>query len=75
MPEYTKISFNYRKEISDYSDLVETLFPGNHNQQHAAICILLELKWAGGLVSNLSCLEKRHKISRRYLAETLMRFR
>jgi len=67
MPEYTKISFNCRKEISDYSDLVEMLFPGNHNQQHAAVCILFELKWAGGLVSNLSYLEKRHKISRRIL--------
>jgi len=67
MPEYTKISFNYRKEISDYSDLVEMLFPGNHNQQHAAVCILLELKWDGSLVSNISYLEKRHKISRRIL--------
>ena len=28
----SKISFNHRKEISDYSDLVETLFPGNRNQ-------------------------------------------
>jgi hypothetical protein len=67
MPEYTKISFNYRKEISDCSDLVEMLFPGNRNQQHAAVCILLKLKWASGLVSNLSYLEKRYKISRRIL--------
>lgn len=67
MPEYTKISFNYRKEISDYSDLVEMLFPGNRNQQHAAVCILFELKWADGLVSNLSYLEKQYKISRRIL--------
>lgn len=67
MPEYTKISFNYRKEVSDCSDLVEILFPGNHNQQHAAICILLELKWTGGLISNLNYLEKQHKISRRIL--------
>jgi len=70
MPEYTKISFNYRKEISDYSDLVEMLFPGNRNQQHAAVCILFELKWAGGLVSNLSYLEKQYKISRRILQRT-----
>lgn len=70
MPEYTKISFNYRREISDCSDLVEMLFPGNYNQQHAAVCILLELKWAGGLVSNLSYLEKRYRISRRILQRT-----
>lgn len=70
MPEYTKISFNHRKEMSDYSDLVEMLFPGNRNQQHAAVCILLELKWAGGLVSNLSYLETQYKISRRTLQRT-----
>jgi len=67
MPEYTKISFNYRKEISDYSDLVQMLFPGNRNQQHAAVCILFELKWADGLVYNLGYLEKQYKISRRIL--------
>lgn len=67
MLEYTKINFNYRKEITDYSDLVEMLFPGNRNQQHAAVCILFELKWAGGLVSNLSYLEKQYKISLRIL--------
>jgi hypothetical protein len=67
MTEYCKISFNHRKEISDYSDLVETLFPGNRNQQHAAICVLFELKWADGLVPNLSYQEKRYDISRRIL--------
>jgi hypothetical protein len=67
MTEYTKISFNHRKEISDYSDLVELLFPGNHNQQHAATCIFFELKWTGRLVSNFSRLEKQHLISRRIL--------
>ena len=67
MPEYTKISFNHRKEISDYGDLVEMLFPGNRNQQHAGACILFELKWADGLVPNLSYLEKRYDISRRIL--------
>jgi hypothetical protein len=70
MPEHTKISFNHRKDISDYSDLVEILFPGNRNQQHAAVCILFELKWTGGLVSNLSYLEKQYKISRRILQRT-----
>jgi len=67
MPEYTKISFNHRKEISDYGDLVEMLFPGNRNQQHAGACILFELKWADGLVPNLSYLENRYGISRRIL--------
>ena len=70
MPEYTKISFNHRKEISDWSDLVEMLFPGNRNQQHAAACILFELKWAGGLIHNLGHLEKLHNISRRILQRT-----
>ena len=67
MPEYTKISFNHRKEISDYGDLAEMLFPGNRNQQHATACIFFELKWSNGLVPNLSYLEKRYNISRRIL--------
>ena len=67
MPEYTKISFNHRKEISDYGDLVEMLFPGNRNQQHASACIFFELKWADSLVPNLSYLENRYDISRRIL--------
>ena len=70
MPEYTKINFNYRKEISDWSDIVEMLFPGSRNQQHAAACILFELKWADGLISNLGHLEKLHNISRRILQRT-----
>jgi len=67
MAEYTKISFNHRKEISDYSDLVEMLFPGNRNQQHAAACILFELKWADNIVSNLSYIENKYSTSRRIL--------
>jgi len=39
MPEHTKISFNYRKDISDYSDLVEMLFPGNRNEQTQLLLI------------------------------------
>ena len=53
MGEHTKISFNHRKDLVDYGDLTEMLFPGNRNQQHAAVCILFELKWADGLVPNL----------------------
>ena len=67
MVQYTKISFNHRKDMDDYGDLVEMLFPGNRNQQHAAACIFFELKWADGLIPNLSYLEKRYDISRRIL--------
>ena len=67
MVQYTKISFNHRKDLADYGDLVEMLFPGNRNQQHASACIFFELKWADGLVPNLSYLEKRYDISRRIL--------
>ena len=67
MVEHTKISFNHRKEISDYSDLVEMLFPGNRNQQHAAVCILFELKWAGNIVPNLVYIENKYSVSRRIM--------
>jgi len=70
VPEHTKISFNHRKEISDYSDLVEMLFPGNRNQQHAAACILFELKWTDLLMLNMIHLEIQHSISRRILQRT-----
>ena len=70
MPEYTKISFNHRKDISDYSDLVEMLFPGNRNQQHAAACIFFELKWINGMVPNLAYMEKQYDISCRILQRT-----
>ena len=67
MAEHTKISFNHRKEISDYSDLVEILFPGNRNQQHAAACILFELKWADNIVPNLVYIENKYSTTRRIL--------
>ena len=67
MAEHTKISFSHRKEISDYSDLVEMLFPGNRNQQHAAGCILFELKWAENIVPNLVYIENKYSTSRRIL--------
>jgi hypothetical protein len=46
----TKINFRYRwiREMSDFTEIVEMLFPGNRNQQHAAARILLALKWANG---------------------------
>ena len=70
MAEHTKISFNHRKDVSDYSDLVEMLFPGNRNQQHAAACILFELKWTDLLIPNMSNLENQYDISRRILQRT-----
>ena len=70
MAEHTKISFNHRKEISDYSDLVEMLFPGNRNQQHAAVCILFELKWADNIVPNLVYIENKNSTTRRMLQRT-----
>lgn len=70
MAEYTKISFNHRKEISDYSDLVEMLFPGNRNQQHAAACILFELKWSDKILPDLEFIEHKYNTSRRILQRT-----
>ena len=70
MPQYTKISFNHRKEISDYSDLVEMLFPGNRNQQHAAACILFELKWSEHILPDLAFIEHKYNTSRRILQRT-----
>jgi hypothetical protein len=67
--EYTKISFQHRRarEIADLTDLVEMLFPGNRNQQHAAARMLLALRAADGPVKDLAQLEDRYKISRRTL--------
>jgi len=70
MPEYTKINFNHRKEISDYSDLAEMLFPGNRNQQHAAACILFELKWSEHILPDLAFIEHKYNTSRRILQRT-----
>lgn len=70
--ESTKIEFRHRRisQISDYAELVEMLFPGNRNQQHAAACIFFELKWSNGMVPNLAYMEKRYDISRRILQRT-----
>ena len=69
MPEPTKIDFHHRRisQITDYTELVETLFPGNRNQQHAAACIFFELKWANGIVSNLAYTESKYNVTRRIL--------
>ena len=69
MREPTKIDFHHRRisQISDFTELIEMLFPGNRNQEHAAACIFFELKWSKHIVPNLAHIEKRHDISRRIL--------
>jgi hypothetical protein len=69
MTEPTKIDFHHRRisQISDYSELIEKLFPGNRNQQHAAACIFFELKWADSIVPNLAYIETKYGVTRRIL--------
>lgn len=69
MIESAKIDFRYRKisQLDDITDMVEMLFPGNRNQQHAAARILMALKDGEELVASLSFLEKKFRISRRTL--------
>ena len=69
MTEPTKIDFQHRRisHISDFTELIEMLFPGNRNQQHAAACIFCELKWADAIVPNLAYIESKYRVSRRIL--------
>jgi len=69
MPEPTKIDFHHRRisQISDFTELIEMLFLGNANQQHAAACIFYELKWANSIVPNLAFIETKYNVSRRIL--------
>ena len=69
MPEPTKIDFHHRRisRLSDFTELIEMLFPGNRNQQHAAACIFFELKWTSAIVPNVAYLERKYGISRRAL--------
>jgi hypothetical protein len=69
VPESTKIDLKFRhiSQISDFTELIEILFPGNRNQQHAAGCIFLELKWSQHIMPNLSFIETKYGISRRIL--------
>ena len=68
----TKINFHYRRigQLDDITDLVEMLFPGNHNQQHAAARILLELKASREPVASVGHLEQKHGVSRRTIQRT-----
>ena len=74
MTESTKIDFRHRRvaQLEDLADLVEMLFPGNPNQQHAAARILLLLKSAARHVPvrSLSGVQEQHGISRRTLQRT-----
>jgi len=72
MSESTKIHFQHRRisQLSDFTELIEMLFPGNRNQRYAAACIFFELKWADGMVPNLAYLEKKYGFSRRVLQRT-----
>ena len=72
MAQFSKISFiNSRiSRLSDNTQLVEMLFPGNRNQQYAAACILFELKWKHSIVPNMAYMEDTYKISRRILERT-----
>ena len=56
--------------MSDFTELMEVLIPGNRNQQHTAACIFFELKWANSIVPNLAYLESKYDISRRILQRT-----
>ena len=56
--------------MADFSELIEMLFPGNCNQQHAAACIFYELKWANSIVPNTAHIESKYDISRRILQRT-----
>ena len=72
MSEPTKIDFYHRRisQISDFTELIEMLFPGNRNQQHAAACIFFELKWANSIVPNLGYIESKYGVTRRILQRT-----
>ena len=69
MTEPTKIDFHHRRisQISDFTELIEMLFPGNRNQQHAAACIFFELKWANSIVPNLAYIETKYNVTHRIL--------
>lgn len=72
MTDSTKIDFRYRRvsQMSDVTDLVAMLFPGNRNQQHAAARILLVLRDTSDLRETLSDLQERYGVSRRTLERT-----
>jgi len=72
MSEFTKINFNSNRihRLSDYTELIELLFPGNKNQQHTAASVLYELKWSDSIIPNLVYIENKYSVSRRTLQRT-----
>jgi len=69
MSEPTKIDFHHRRinQISDFTELIGMLFPGNRNQQYAAACIFFELKWVDHIVPNLAYIRNKYGMTRRVL--------
>jgi hypothetical protein len=69
MAEPTKIDFHHRRisQISDYTELIEMLFPANRNQQFAAGCVFIELKWADSIVPSLAYIESKYGVTHRIL--------
>jgi hypothetical protein len=68
----TKITFQHRRirQVEDVTDLVDMLFPGNRNQQHAAARILLFLRQETLPRRTLTEVQDRYAISRRTLQRT-----
>lgn len=69
MNEWTKVELRHRRvqAIRDITDFMALLFPGNRNQQHAASCIVLELRAADHLLPDMAHIEHDYDISRRTL--------
>ena len=69
MAQPARIDFHHRRisQLSDFTELIEMLFSGNRNQQHAAAYTLFELKWADAIVPNLGYIETKYNVSRRVL--------
>jgi len=85
----TRIEWSFKKiaRLADASDLAESLFPGNRNQQHAFLVVWTTLKWsehhlgpifseaAGGQGVSRRTLERvRAKLQRLGLIEHVSRF-
>ncbi len=70
------LSFNRIARVGDLSDLSETLFPGNRNQQHAFLAIYLAIKWSERrFVTDLGDVAREHAISRRTLERVRAKMR
>lgn len=71
-----ELSFNKIAKLADSTDLAETLFPGNRNQQHAFLAIWIALKWSDHhIVPNLGKVAKQQGITRRTLERVRAKMR